>query len=445
MLRISQGAENERIKIMENKKFFGYKAAIGAFLVIFVNMGVASTLGVFIAQLAEFSGWSLSACVIIGTINTILNALLSLVAIPLAKKIGYRWMMLISIIAVALHVNMYCFAVPGQVLSTLIFFYIGGGLASVAIAFGTNAICSGLIAEWFMGAHDREKVTGAVTAGAGFGAAIWVFLAGQLFQYYTWQQCYRIITVIALVIGIGAVLFLIRTPGKIGQSPKPASAEEKGAASDTEELAGVTHKQALKSGSFWLLMAAIVCSVTACSAIISYAAAYWQGLGMSPTASSNYTAAYLVIAAASLLVCGFLFKKIRSTGYTLLTSICMIACMILFIIWGRNTNNFVLILIVITAGICYPIDAAFPGMVANDIFGPKEVALIIGNLVTACYIGQLLSSLVTSALLATSGGFTTLWTVFAIVSVAGMVLTLIAIGMSPMRKQEKLLKQNQNS
>ena len=66
---------------MEGKKFFGYKASVGAFLVIFVNIGVCTTLGVFIAQLASYSGWSLSACVIIGTINTIVNMLLSLVAI----------------------------------------------------------------------------------------------------------------------------------------------------------------------------------------------------------------------------------------------------------------------------------------------------------------------------------------------------------------------------
>lgn len=166
---------------MENKKFAGYKAALGAFLVIFVNIGVCTTLGVFIAQLASYSGWSLSACVIIGTINTIVNLLLSLVAIPVAKKIGYRWTMLISILAVALHVNMYCFATPGQNVGTLICFYIGGALASVAIAFGSHAVCSGLIAEWFLDSHQREKVTGTVLSGAGFGAAIWVFLAGQLF------------------------------------------------------------------------------------------------------------------------------------------------------------------------------------------------------------------------------------------------------------------------
>ena len=326
---------------MENKKFAGYKAALGAFLVIFVNIGVCTTLGVFIAQLASYSGWSLSACVIIGTINTIVNLLLSLVAIPVAKKIGYRWTMLISILAVALHVNMYCFATPGQNVGTLICFYVGGALASVAIAFGSHAVCSGLIAEWFLDSHQREKVTGTVLSGAGFGAAIWVFLAGQLFKYFTWQQCYRIITVIALVFGLIAVLFLIRTPKEVGQLPMPAN----DTVTDPSKLPGVTHKAALKSGSFWLLVIGMLCSVTACSAIISYAAAYWQGLGMSATASSNWTAVYLLISSLSLLIAGAVFKKLKSSGYTLLTHICMIACFALMLVWGANSSSFIMVLL----------------------------------------------------------------------------------------------------
>ena len=400
---------------MENKKFAGYKAALGAFLVIFVNIGVCTTLGVFIAQLASFSGWSLSACVIIGTINTIVNLLLSLVAIPVAKKIGYRWTMLISILAVALHVNMYCFATPGQNVGTLICFYIGGALASVAIAFGSHAVCSGLIAEWFLDSHQREKVTGTVLSGAGFGAAIWVFLAGQLFKYFTWQQCYRIITVIALVFGLIAVLFLIRTPKEVGQLPMPAK-EENDTVTDPSKLPGVTHKAALKSGSFWLLVIGMLCSVTA---------------------SSNWTAVYLLISSLSLLIAGAVFKKLKSSGYTLLTHICMIACFALMLVWGANSSSFIMVLIVVTAGVCYPIDAAFPSMVAHGIFGPKEIALIIGNLMTAVYAGQLISSLLTSAVLATPGGFNTLWIVFGAVSIVGMVLVMLSIATSPLKKLNK--------
>ena len=49
----------------------------------------------------------------------------------------------------------------------LIFMYIAGGLASFAITFGTHAVCSSVIAEWFV--EKRAQVTGMVLSGAGLG------------------------------------------------------------------------------------------------------------------------------------------------------------------------------------------------------------------------------------------------------------------------------------
>ncbi len=421
----------------ETKKFFGGRATLGAFLVIFTNLGVCSTLGVFIAQLAEYSGWSLSACVIIGTINTIVNMILSLIAIPICKKIGYRWTMLISIIACAFHVQMYCFAKPDVASAgTLVCFYIGGALASVAIAFGSHAVCSGLVAEWYLGTHKREKMTSYAVAGAGLGAAVWVFFAGQLFRFMDWKSCYRVITIVALIIGIIAIFGLIRTPKQVGQEPMPATADDAIEGADASKAEGVTHKEALKSASFWLLIIGLVCSVTACSGIISYAAAYWQGMGMSPTASSNWTAGYLLISFVSLLIAGRIFKKIKGTGYTVLTHVAQIVAFILLLVWGANPASILMVIIIIGAGISYPIDAAFPTLVAHGIFGPKAIAAIIGTLMVAMYGGQLISSLLTSALLATPGGFTTVWTVFIILSVIGAIVILLAHAVSPLKKKK---------
>ena len=36
-----------------SKKFFGYKAAVGAFLVMFVNLGACTTLGIVLSSLSE--------------------------------------------------------------------------------------------------------------------------------------------------------------------------------------------------------------------------------------------------------------------------------------------------------------------------------------------------------------------------------------------------------
>ena len=139
-----------------NKDFFGYKAVVGAFLVMFVNLGVCTTLGVFLASLAEYSEWDLGTVGYIGTVNTIGNIILSIVAVKSLDKLGVRKTMLISIIACAAHMCFYCMVTPGRNTMSLMFMYIAGFLASFSITFGTHASCSTIIAKWFI--EKRQKL-----------------------------------------------------------------------------------------------------------------------------------------------------------------------------------------------------------------------------------------------------------------------------------------------
>lgn len=78
----------EGIDMAKETKFFGYKAAVGAFLVIFANLGACTTLGTFIATLANYSGHSVGAVGQIATVNTICNIVLSVVALKALGKAG---------------------------------------------------------------------------------------------------------------------------------------------------------------------------------------------------------------------------------------------------------------------------------------------------------------------------------------------------------------------
>ena len=136
---------------MENKKFFGYKAAIGAFLVIFCNLGAASTLGVFLPSMSEYTGWSVAVLGYNGTFNTIGNVLLSLICVKALSKLGPKKLMFISIIGIFLNFQFYTFATDGQNVTSLVFIYLAGLMASFAIVFGTHAVCTYVISQWFVG------------------------------------------------------------------------------------------------------------------------------------------------------------------------------------------------------------------------------------------------------------------------------------------------------
>lgn len=416
----------------EKKNFYGYKAAVGAFLIIFVNLGVCSTLGVFMSSLAEYSGWDLGMVGLIGTVNTIGNVILSLAAIKAMEKIGTKKTMILSIIACALHVNFYCFATPGKNIPSLACMYIAGFLASFAITFGTHAVCGSLIAQWFV--DKREQITGIVFSGAGFGAAIWVFLAGQLFRVTDYKGSYRIISILTLIIGLFAALVLVKEPEKMGQKPLGWEKAGQEQAGGTADLPGMDKKSAMRSPSFWILAAALLCVCSAGSAFMAYAPASWQAAGWTSSQAANWDALYLVLSGLVLLGVGKVTAKVKPQVFAAIVCIAYIICAVMMSRLGTTPQTGLLVMIVLFGALAYPLSASIPGLMGQSIFGLKDAAAISAALMTAVYCGQALYAPIMAAFLA-GPGFGAGWLFFAGAATLGMILILISIAASPYRRE----------
>lgn len=414
-------------------KFFGYRAALGAFLVIFVNLGACTTLGTFLATLAGYSGHSIGAVGQIGTVNTVCNVVLSLAVTRVLPKIGAKKAMLISVIACAVHMIFYTFVTPGANPQSLAFMYLAGATASVAITFGTHAVCSSVIAEWFV--EKREQVTGWVLSGAGLGAAIWVFLAGQLFQVTDYKNCYRIFSVLVLAVGLFAVFFLIKKPEELGQKPlgfEPEAASGHG----KEEMAGVSCREAFRSKSFKVLVLALLFTTIGGTAYLSYAPTWWQMNGMTASGAAIWNSAYLLLAGLLLLAAGTISAKLGMKGFVVYVCAAYILTFICMIIWPVNRAVYMMVLTIVFAAAAYPVNASIPSFVGTAAFGPKEFGQISAALMVAVYSGQAAASPLMAAFLATEGGMGLAWKVFAATTAAGMVLLVAALQMSPMGKQK---------
>lgn len=419
-----------------NKGFFGYKAVVGAFLVMFVNLGVCTTLGVFLASLAEYSEWDLGTVGYIGTVNTIGNIILSIVAVKSLDKLGVRKTMLISIICCAAHMCFYCMVQPGRTTMSLICMYIAGFLASFSITFGTHAACSTVIAKWFI--EKREHLTGIVFSGAGFGAAIWVFLAGQLFKVTDYKGCYRVIIILTLVIGLAAIFLLVKEPEKLGQKPLGWEKAEKASGDSVEaaELPGIEKAAAMKTPSFWLLAAALLCVCSAGSTFMAYSPAWWQQNGWSATAASNWDALYLLLSGFVLLFVGKVLSKVKVSVFVIGVCVAYAVAAIVSSMMNGSPVAMLMILIVLFGALAYPLSASIPGLMGQSIFGAKDAAAISATLMTAVYLGQALYNPIVARFLASPGGFPAAWRFFAGAALLGMALILAAIAMSPMNKKQ---------
>ena len=406
---------------MEQKNFFGYKAALGAFLVIFVNLGACTTLGTFIATLANYSGHSVGAVGQIGTVNTICNVVLSMAAIKVLEKIGAKKTMLISIFACALHMQLYTFVTPGANTQSLLLMYTAGGLASFSITFGTHAVCSAVIADWFI--EKRPQITGLALSGAGIGAAAWVFLAGQLFQITDYKNCYRVMSLLVLVLGLFAVIFLIRTTTEKGQKPLGWESENE-ETPDNAAAAPITYQQAIRSTSFKVLIVALLFATIGGTAFLSFAPTWWQMNGMSATNAANWNAAYLLIAGILLMAAGTISTKLRMSGFVIYVCSAFVLTFICLNLWAANDSNLLMILTVLLAAAAYPVCASIPSFVGTEAFGPQVFAQISATLMIAVYLGQAIASPLMAVFLSSSGGMGLAWNVFAGTTAIGMLCLL---------------------
>lgn len=420
-------------KVNSEKKFFGYKAAVGAFLVMFVNLGACTTLGIFLTSLSEYSGWDLGMVGYIGTVNTIGNVVLSIVAVKALSKLGARTTMLISVLACAIHVHLYTFATPGANISSLVFYYLAGFMASFSITFGTHAVCSSVIADWFVG--KREQISGVVFSGAGFGAAIWVFAAGQLFKFVDFKGCYRILSIFILAIGLFSVICLIKDPKKLGQKPLGWDKASTDSTGESVEVPGVSKSEALRAPAFWVLAAALLFVCMSGSAYMSYAPSWWQTNGLDATAAANWNAIYLVISGAVLLAVGKVFAKTGPKAFTVIVCAAFVAAMACMVALNGHPATLILVGCVVFAALAYPLNASIPGLIGQSVFGGRDFAAISATLMTGVYIGQALTAPVMNAFLATEGGMGTAWIFFGATALVGMVLIIISISISPMKKK----------
>lgn len=416
---------------MEQKKFFGYKAALGAFLVIFVNLGACTTLGTFIATLANYSEHSVGAVGQIGTVNTICNVVLSMVAIKVLGKIGAKKTMLISIFACTLHMQLYTFVTPGANTQSLLLMYVAGGLASFSITFGTHAVCSAVIADWFI--DKRAQITGLVLSGAGIGAAAWVFLAGQLFKITDYKNCYRVMSILVLALGLFAVSFLIKTTAEKGQQPLGWESVKE----DVQDTAAapLTYQQAIRSTSFKVLIVALLFATIGGTAFLSFAPTWWQMNGMSATNAANWNAAYLLIAGVLLMAAGTISAKLRMSGFVIYVCTAFILTFVCMNLWAASGATYLMVLTVLLAAAAYPVCASIPSFVGTEAFGSQVFAQISATLMIAVYLGQAIASPLMAVFLATSGGMGLAWNVFAVTTGIGMLLLLAALRISPLVKQ----------
>jgi MFS family permease len=216
---------------------------VGAVTGLFVCNGpvLAFTFGVFLKPLMADMSWDRAQASFALSFGGIFSAMM----VPVFGWLMDRW----SIRKVALPgIAIYAATIALLALSpksllgfTLLF----------ALAEGTSAIQTPIgyakaIAAWF----DRRRglALGIAMGGVGLGGFVMPQLAEALIERFTWRGAYLGLALLTAVVALPAVALWIR-------EPRPGEGERGGPMTTAAKLLGLTVREVLATGRFWMLVA----------------------------------------------------------------------------------------------------------------------------------------------------------------------------------------------
>ena len=417
----------------EKKKFFGYKAVVAAVVVSFLMGMNFGGYSLCIQFLMDKFGASATAAGLGGSFETYACCIVSIFfAGFIIKKLGAKRTILISGVICGLYAFVYIFA-PNLTLIYIFEVFVG---ASQAIGYitGMNAF----ISKWFI--DKRETVIGVAYACVGFGGAAGVAALGAL-QSSVGLEAGGWVFALAAVVAIVTYIFFLKNPEDVGQKPlgwehAAEIAEETG--SDDSEQYGVGFKGALKSPSFYLMLAAVVIWGLAI-VVYNYQIVIFTSGNISDLTASQLNSLGFICLAIISIIAGKATEKFGMAAYAVVAFGSAILGLAFMALWMSSGAFGLAVVAEIFLGGGYSIGGTMGGMLCTKMFGTKDFEKITPIVYAMRSIGLGTSVMVLPALADSMGTWLApCWMGVGMLAVA-LVITLVAIALAPMRK---LLKES---
>lgn len=239
------------------KSFNGWWVVLGSVFGLMVGNGpiMQFTFGIFLIPLTQEFGWSRSATSMALVVGLTMTAICVPFAGRLIDRYGIRAVTLPSIVLMSLCLIALSFLpVSPEVFVTVY------ALMGIAAAGQTPLPYAKAITSWFD--SNRGLALGIAMSGVGLGAA----LVPQFTQHFVtatdWQTAYLFLGLLVLLVGYPAVALAVKeAPSHNLQSDsvKPAA-----------ELAGISAREALRDGYFWILAFVFVAVALATNGTIAH-------------------------------------------------------------------------------------------------------------------------------------------------------------------------------
>jgi len=410
------------------KHFYGWRVVFaGGTLQFFQSMLLNQAFGAYVAALVQDTGWSKTALSGAAALKSTESALLGPVLGWLVDRFGSQLVVRAGVIL---------FGIGFMLLSqtdTLMTFYAAFVVLALGASMCSNMVVSVAIIQWFQ--RRRARALSSSQFGAAVGG-LFVVAVAWVIQTYGWRVAAFGSGVLLIVCGWPLANMVRSRPEDVGQriDGLPPDTETASAGLPAVEAATAPHagpaqveytaREALRTGSFWLLSLGHACSLFVVSAINVHAIVHIkEGLGYSLALASLY----ITIATAGQfvgVVCGWAIpERIEKRKVTALTMIFHASGMLML---TYATGPVILVLSALVHGIGWGLRGPFISAMRADYFGRNSIGMILGLSSMIMVIGQIGGPLIAGAFADWLGNYRAGFTLIAALAAVGSLFFWMA-------------------
>jgi len=414
---------------MKNKA--STRAAVGACIALFANMGMNSVFTIFLASfMEEWGADKIATIALAATFGCAMAFICSTFLVgPVLKKLSPRVIFLICAVLAVIYCVLYAKA-------TAIWMLIVAGLfGGMVLSFGVHAMGVAAITPYFADYGKKiSAVIGVVLASAALGAAAFSFIPGYLIPVMGWRNVFYVIGAVVVVCDI--IAFLL-----IPKQPKVEAGAAAAAGGEAAEVPGLTMKQAVKAPSFWLVFVGILFLTIMYQGLCTYMPTFLQVCGMDQGTASSMQGIMQLVGIVFILAGGALVNKIGIRGLIIFAAAPLaIGCLLYALVFPNIATVWLAIIcsvLCVSGGVITNVCST----ITPVLFGQKSM-----NQINSIYSGgafwggaalasQVIGRVITEATNPASYGKG--FIVATIIGVTGMALLYLALALNPMKKAEK--------
>ena len=412
--------------------YYGWIVVAASSTVVFARMAPAiTTLTVLIFPISQQLGWSRT--LIAGSVSA--GAIASLVLSPvvgwLIDRFGARPVLVSSVLA--LGVAMISLAWATIPLTFYIAFAAGRVVFHTSAPIGSSTVA----ARWFI--RKRGRAIGVIFLIGAVGGIVYTMVASLVVESYGLKTTWIVIGLMVLAISVAPSLFLVAerpedigllpdgdesevTPGKNEASiPDPVGVKETALPEEDDDswLLG----EAVRSGTFWVLVFMGFTCYFVHTSIGVHMGAYFRDIGLGATSAALAVSLSWSVSAIGSLVWGWITDRVQVRhAYCWMFLVQAVSTLYLMLAGGTMGVFLASALFgVVSAG-----SNVVPSVIYANYFGRLSLGKIRGLGEVGVLLGQATGPVIAGILFSRQGGYDTIFLVFVVLALTCSLLVLKA-------------------